>query len=304
MLAPHSHLGPYQIVKPIGSGGMGQVYEARDTRLNRRVAIKVVSEKFNERFIGEARAVAALNHPHICTLYDIGPDYLVMEFVEGAPLHGPLPLDTARVYALQIVDALDAAHRKGIMHRDLKPENILATATGIKALDFGLAKFFNSDPGAETQAIEYATQAGLIVGTVPYMSPEQAEGRRVDERSDVFSFGTVLYELLSGSRPFGGDTQAEIIAAVLRDAPRPLKTARPEIPESISLVIDKCLRKIPSRAVPHRWRFESRAPVGRFIDRLMPGHLHHRLRWRESFGLAGHDAHGPVTAESVQLTPK
>ena len=246
MLTPNSHLGPYQIVKPIGSGGMGQVYEARDTRLGRRVAIKVVSEKFSERFIGEARAVAALNHPHICTLYDIGPDYLVMEFVEGSPRRGPLPLDTVREYALQIVDALDAAHRKGIMPRDLKPENIFATAAGIKLLDFGLAKFFNIDAAAETQAVEFATQAGLIVGTVPYMSPEQAEGRRLDERSDVFSFGTVLYELLAGSRPFRGDTQAEIIAAVLRDAPRPLKSARPEIPESVTIVIDKCLRKSPS----------------------------------------------------------
>ncbi len=246
MLAPDSHLGPYQIVKAIGSGGMGQVYEARDTRLGRRVAIKVVSEKFNERFIGEARAVAALNHPHICTLYDIGADYLVMEFVEGAPLRGPLPLETAREYALQIVDALDAAHRKGIMHRDLKPENIFATPSGIKLLDFGLAKFFNPDPTAETQAVEYATQAGVVVGTVPYMSPEQAAGRHVDERSDVFSFGTVLYELLAGARPFVGDTQADIIAAVLRDVPRPLKSARPEIPESVSLVIDRCLRKSPT----------------------------------------------------------
>ena len=246
MLARHSHLGPYQIVKPIGSGGMGQVYEATDTRLGRRVAIKVVAEKFSERFIGEARAVAALNHPNICTLYDIGPDYLVMEFVEGTPLRGPLPLDTARVYALQIVDALDAAHSKGIMHRDLKPENILATASGIKLLDFGLAKFLASDSGTGTEVTEYLTQAGLVVGTLPYMSPEQAEGRRVDERSDLFSFGTVLYELLAGSRPFGGDTQADLIAAVLRDTPRPLKSTRPEIPESVTLVIDRCLRKSPA----------------------------------------------------------
>ena len=246
MLAPRSQLGPYQIVKPIGSGGMGQVYEATDTRLDRRVAIKVVAEGFSERFIGEARAVAALNHPHICTLYDIGPDYLVMEYVEGSPLRGPLPLDTARLYALQIVDALDAAHRKGILHRDLKPDNILATSTGIKLLDFGLAKFVTSEPGDEAQTIEHLTQAGLVVGTVPYMSPEQAEGRRVDERSDVFSFGTVLYELLAGSRPFGGDTQADIIAAVLRDAPPPLKSTRPEIPESVTLVIDRCLRKSPA----------------------------------------------------------
>ena len=179
------------------------------------------------------------------SLHNIGPDYLVMEFVDGTPLRGPLTLAAAREYALQIADALDTAHRKGIV-RDLKPDNILLTASGIKLLDFGLAKFFTTDPDAQTQVLVHVTQEGLLLGTIPYMSPEQAEGRHVDERSDMFSFGTVLYELLSGARPFDGGTQAEILAAVLRDEPRPLKTTHPEIPESVSIVIDKCLRKHPS----------------------------------------------------------
>ncbi|HEX2460381.1 MAG TPA: protein kinase [Vicinamibacterales bacterium] len=243
MLSPGSTLGPYQITKPIGAGGMGRVYEARDTRLGRRVAIKVVSEEFSERFIGEARAVGALNHPHICTLYDIGPNYLVMEYLDGRPLQGPLPLESVREYALQIVDALDAAHRNGIVHCDLKPGNILLTKSGIKLLDFGLAKVVRIDPNGETQALGCATQAGFVVGTFPYMSPEQAEGRTVDERSDMFSFGTVLYELLAGQRPFEGDTQAAIVAALLRDEPRPLKSTRSDISESLALVVDRCLRK-------------------------------------------------------------
>src|SRR5262245_50554066 len=170
---------------------MGEVYEARDKRLGRRVAIKIVSGDFSDRFIREARAVASLNHPNICTHYDIGPNYLVMEFVEGKPLSGPLPLEKTREYALQTADALDAAHRKGIVHRDLKPENILVTESGIKLLDFGLAKLVVPiEEDEETLGPEGATQAGLLLGTLPYMSPEQAEGRSVDTRSDIFSFGT------------------------------------------------------------------------------------------------------------------
>ncbi len=231
-MLPDLQLGPYEIVKLIGSGGMGKVYEARDTRLGRRVAIKVVAGEFNDRFIREARAVGALNHPHICTLYDIGPNYLVMEFVEGNPLRGPLPIEGVREYALQIADALDAAHRKGIVHRDLKPENILLTTSGIKLLDFGLAKVIPTGSDGETEAIDGATQAGMLLGTFPYMSPEQAEGRSVDARSDIFSFGTVLYELLAGKRPFSGDTHAATVAAVLRDEPRPLKELHPDVPEA------------------------------------------------------------------------
>jgi serine/threonine protein kinase len=241
-LDPDTQLGPYRIVKAIGRGGMGEVYEARDTRLGRRVAIKFVASEFSDRFIREARAVGGVSHPHICTLHDIGPNYLVMEFVEGKPLRGPLPLGTIREYALQIADALDAAHRKGIVHRDLKPDNIMLTESGIKLLDFGLAKVLASDTD-ETYADYEASQAGMVLGTFPYMSPEQVEGRSVDARSDIFSFGTVLYELVAGQRPFGGDTQVAVMAAVLRDEPPPLKAAHGHVPESVAQVISRCLRK-------------------------------------------------------------
>ena len=192
---PLSHgtrLGPYEILAPIGAGGMGEVYMARDTRLDRTVAIKVSKEKFSERFEREARAVAALNHPHICTLHDVGPDYLVMEFVDGKALKGPLPLDQALKYAAQICDALDAAHSKGITHRDLKPNNILVTKTGVKLLDFGLARIATSD--------QTFTMAGEVMGTPAYMAPEQWDGKPGDARSDIYAFGCVLYELLTGKR--------------------------------------------------------------------------------------------------------
>jgi TolB-like protein/Tfp pilus assembly protein PilF len=225
---------------------MGKVYEGRDTRLGRRVAIKIVSGDFSDRFIREARAVASLNHPHICTLYDVGPNYLVMEYVEGKPLSGPLPLEAIREYALQIADALDAAHRKGVVHRDLKPDNILLTQSGIKLLDFGLAKLLvPADENAETLVNEGATKAGMLLGTLPYMSPEQAEGRLVDTRSDIFSFGTVLYELMSGQRPFSGKTQAATLAALLRDEPRPLRDTHADIPEPVAQAIARCLSKRP-----------------------------------------------------------
>src|SRR6202022_2845157 len=180
---------------------MGEVYRATDTRLGREVAIKVAKEQFSERFEREAHAVAARNHPHICQLYDVGPNYLVMELVEGAPLKGPLPLDKAIEYAGQILDALDAAHKKGITHRDLKPANILVTATGLKLVDFGLAQVGTMAPsgGNTTQAMGL-TQAGTILGTAAYMSPEQVEAKSVDARSDIFSFGLVLYEMLTGRR--------------------------------------------------------------------------------------------------------
>src|SRR5207249_3768537 len=165
-------LGPYEIVAPIGAGGMGEVYRARDTRLNRTVAIKIASEQFSERFEGEARAVAALNHPNICTLYDVGPDYLVMEYIEGQPVKGPLPVDEALKLGIQIADALDAAHRKGIIHRDLKPANILLSKSGIKLLDFGLAKL-SQMPGPDDETVTQAiTKEGSIVGTMQYMPPE------------------------------------------------------------------------------------------------------------------------------------
>jgi eukaryotic-like serine/threonine-protein kinase len=199
---------------------MGDVYKARDTRLDRTIAIKVSKTEFSERFEREARAVAALNHPNICTLHDVGPDYLVMEYVEGAPLKGPLPLDQALNYAAQICDALDAAHKKGITHRDLKPANILVTKTGIKLLDFGLAKMAQAAKPMDDATLTMAlTGKNEIVGTLFYMSPEQlqaqATGEEIDARSDIFSFGLVLYEMLTGKRAFDGTSQASVIAAIL-----------------------------------------------------------------------------------------
>src|SRR5437773_2217801 len=209
-LASGVRFGPYEILASIGAGGMGEVYRARDTRLDRMVAIKVSQDKFSDRFEQEARAVAALNHPNVCRLYDVGPNYLVMELVEGTKLKGPLPVDDAVEYAGQILDALDAAHCKGITHRDLKPANILVTKQGIKLLDFGLAK--QTAPLKETDVTNALTQQGQIVGTLQYMSPEQLQGKEADARSDLFAFGCVLYEMLTGKRAFGGQNAASVIA--------------------------------------------------------------------------------------------
>jgi serine/threonine protein kinase len=216
-------LGPYEILWRIGAGGMGQVWKARDTRLDRVVAIKTSAEKFSERFETEARAVAALNHPNICTLYDVGPDYLVMEYVEGTEINGPMPLDQALTYAIQLASALEAAHRKFITHRDLKPANILVTKSGIKVLDFGLAKFeVSKAAAAEAETVARAlTQDGAIVGTLQYMAPEQLQGMPTDARADIFSFGCVLYEMITGKRAFDGTSTASVIAAVLERARHP-----------------------------------------------------------------------------------
>ncbi len=187
-LKPGAQLGPYRIQSALGAGGMGEVYRAHDTRLRRDVAVKVSAAQFTERFEREARAIAALNHPNICTLYDVGPNYLVMEYIEGAPLKGPLPLDQALKFAAQICDALDAAHRKGITHRDLKPANILVTKAGVKLLDFGLAKF-HAQPG------ETLTASNVVMGTPAYMAPEQKEGKECDARTDIYALGLVLREM-------------------------------------------------------------------------------------------------------------
>src|SRR5256885_16127666 len=186
-LAIGTRLGPYEILASIGAGGMGEVYKARDTRLDRTVAVKICAEQFSERFEREAHAIAALNHPNICTLHDVGPNYLVMEYIEGHPAKGPLPLDQALRLAIQIADAQDAAHRKGIVHRDLKPANILVTKSGVKLLDFGLAKIQPTVTGGD--ATLTATAPGTIMGTLHYMSPEQVQGKEMDARSDVFSLG-------------------------------------------------------------------------------------------------------------------
>lgn len=196
-LTAGAQLGPYRVETQIGKGGMGEVWRAHDPRLNRTVAIKRSAQPFTDRFEREARAVAALNHPNVCQIYDVGPDYLVMEYIEGAPIKGPLPVGLALKYAEQICDALDAAHCRGITHRDLKPANILLSRQGIKLLDFGLAQM---GPGADNPTMMALTQTGAVMGTPAYMAPEQREGKPADARSDIYSFGCVLYEMLTGRR--------------------------------------------------------------------------------------------------------
>jgi serine/threonine-protein kinase len=257
-LATGTKLGPYEIVSPLGAGGMGEVYRALDSRLNRDVAIKVSAAQFTERFEREAQAIAALNHPNICTLHDIGPNYLVMEFIDGTPLKGPLPVDQTLRYAIQICDALEAAHKKNIIHRDLKPANILVIASGVKLLDFGLAKIETPqvvDGVTQTFAL---TEVGVVMGTAAYMSPEQAKGEVSDARSDIFSFGVVLCEMLNGLSPFARNSPIETMSAILRDEP-----ATTYAPPNISAVIARCLRKSAAD------RFQSIAEVRSAIERAM-----------------------------------
>src|SRR5262245_36899715 len=249
IVQPGSYLGPYEVLAQVGAGGMGEVWKARDTRLHRSVAIKTSREQFSERFEREARTVAALNHPHICQLYDVGPNYLVMEYVEGQPLRTPLPLDQALKYGAQICDALDAAHRKSIVHRDLKPDNILVTKTGVKLLDFGLARI-GSAVTADDKTEGGLTGKGQILGTLHYMSPEQLRGEKADSRSDLFSFGLVLYEMLTGKRAFDGSSPASVIAAILeREAPSVASVA----PAILDRVLRRCLAKDPEL----RWQSAS-----------------------------------------------
>jgi Tol biopolymer transport system component/predicted Ser/Thr protein kinase len=245
-LAPGDRLGPYEILAPIGAGGMGEVFKARDTRLGRTVAIKVSAGRFNERFEREARAVAALSHPNICTLFDVGPDYLVMEYIDGKPLKGPLPLETVLRYAREIAAALDAAHRLNIIHRDLKPANILVTKGGIKLLDFGLAKVNTPVSKSDETVTKALTEEGTILGTLQYMSPEQLEGKDTDARSDIFSFGCVLYEMITGRVAFHGESKASIIAAILDREPQPLIG----VPAALARAIQRAMAKDPD----DRWQ--------------------------------------------------
>jgi len=245
-LSAGDKLGPYEILASIGAGGMGQVYRARDARLNRDVAIKVSGEQFSERFESEAKAIAALNHPNICQIYDVGPDFLVMEYIDGRPIVDceqprALPPDEALQLARQIAAALETAHGKGIIHRDLKPANILVTSGGVvKLLDFGLAKQnHDSLTDNETQSIGI-TQVGTIMGTPAYMSPEQAEGKPADARSDIFSFGAVLYEMLAGRRAFSGGSSAATLGAIVHKNPELLNA-----PPALEAIVRKCLSKSP-----------------------------------------------------------
>jgi Tol biopolymer transport system component len=270
-LATGTKLGPYEIESPLGAGGMGEVYRARDTRLERTVAIKILPAQFSsdpvrkQRFEREAKTISSLNHPHICVLYDVGQqdgtDYLVMECVEGETLgrrleKGPLPLEQVLKFGAQIADALDKAHRSGIVHRDLKPGNIMLTPGGAKLLDFGLAK--PAVPLATAATLTAAkhspvTEQGTIIGTFQFMSPEQVEGKEVDGRSDIFSLGAVLYEMLTGLRAFEGKSQLSVASAILEKEPAPISSVKPMTPPALDHAIKKCLAKLPDE----RWQSAS-----------------------------------------------
>ena len=257
-LTPGTRLGPYEIESLIGSGGMGEGYKAHDGRLNRTVAIKRLIADNACQFQSEARAIAALNHPHICQIYDVGPDYLVLEDLQGEPISGPVTREEAVRLASQIADALHAAHERGILHRDLKPANVMVVRQGgslhAKLLDFGIAQLTSADPSATR------TLAGDVTGTPAYMSPEQAAAKPLDARSDVFSFGAVLYELLAGTRAFTGDSTAQILSAVLRDDPSPLAA-----PPALQEIVKRCLAKDPHR------RFQTMADVSQALRHLTGG---------------------------------
>ena len=274
-LATGARIGPYEIVTPLGSGGMGEVYKARDTRLHRTVAIKIIrthlsgDAEFRSRFQREAHAIAALQHPHVCTLYDVGhqngTDFLIMEYVEGETLadrlsKGAVPLDQALKIAIEIADALDKAHRQGIVHRDLKPGNIMITKSGAKLLDFGLAKLRptnQQEMGAVSSSLATApaplTERGTIIGTLQYMAPEQLEAKESDARTDIFAFGAVLYEMISGHRAFEGNSPASVIGAILRSEPTPLSTFGAMSPPILDHLVARCLAKDPDE----RWQTTS-----------------------------------------------
>jgi Tol biopolymer transport system component len=275
MIAPGSRLGPYEILSAAGAGGMGEVYRARDTRLERTVAIKVLPEhlsnnaELRQRFEREAKAISSLSHPHICGLYDVGEQdgaaYLVMEFLEGETLtdrlaRGRLPTDQLLRFAIEIADALDKAHRQGIVHRDLKPGNIMITKSGVKLLDFGLAKLraleSPAPPGAlsglatELTPSAPLTERGSILGTFQYMAPEQLEGKEADSRSDIFAFGAVLYEMATGQKAFSGKSQASLIASILEHDPPAISSLQPMVPPALDRVVRTCLAKDPD----DRWQ--------------------------------------------------
>lgn len=310
-IAPGSRLGPYEIVASIGAGGMGEVYRAIDTRLDRTVAVKVLSPQFagtpelRERFQREARAISSLSHPHICALYDVGHqdgvDFLVMEFMEGTTLaerllRGPLPLDQVLRLGQQIADALHHAHRQGITHRDLKPGNIMITKSGAKLLDFGLAK---ARVAVQTSAdgttrIEQAplTQEGTLLGTVPYMAPEQLEGQVTDSRTDIFALGAVLYEMTTGRRAFAGRSTASLIASILSDEPPAISSVQPLTPPALERLVRICMAKDPDarRQTAHdvaadlKWIAEgnSGASIG-----IAPAVFSRRFLWIAAAALIG-----------------
>ena len=267
-LTSGTKLGPYEIISPLGVGGMGEVYRACDTRLDRTVAVKILPSHLSsdpeakQRFEREARAISSLNHPNICTLYDVGQvngiDYLVMEFLEGQTLSerlikGPLPLEQMLKCGIEMCEGLEKAHKTGVIHRDLKPGNIMLTKSGAKLMDFGLAKAATASAPSSSltmtlsgpSADQPLTARGMVVGTFQYMSPEQVEGKEADARSDIFALGAVLYEMLTGRRAFTGKTQASIVAAILAAEPQPISTLQPMTPPALDRVVATCLAKDP-----------------------------------------------------------
>src|SRR6185295_8762354 len=251
----------YKILEQIGSGGMGDVYLAEDTTLDRKVALKILPPDLTgdtdrrARFTREAKALAALNHPNIVTVHSVeeagGVHFITMELVKGQTISALLPrkgfgLDKFFEIAIPLVDALAAAHQQGIAHRDLKPANVMVSENGrVKVLDFGLAKAEVSSQDGGALPTRSATQEGRVVGTPAYMAPEQAEGKTVDARSDIFSLGIVFYEMLTGERPFGGGTAASVVASILKDTPRPVRELQPAIPRELARLVHRCLAKDP-----------------------------------------------------------
>jgi Tol biopolymer transport system component len=270
VLKPDDVIGPYVVIAPTGAGGMGEVYKARDTRLGRIVALKVIraeekaGSELSHRFAAEARAIAALNHSHICAIYDVGHHegnrYLVLEYLEGESLadrlqRGPLSATEVLTYSIEMADALDFAHRHGVIHRDLKPSNVfLCRGAGVKLLDFGLAKMRaaapDTDAGANlaTEPLDITTES-TIVGTLPYLAPERLDGHAADARSDIFAYGAILYEMTTGRKAFGGKTQAQLIAAILKSDPPPIEP-RPDLPSALPWIVQQCLAKDPE----DRWQ--------------------------------------------------
>ena len=291
-LTSGTKLGPYEIQSPLGAGGMGEVYRAKDVRLDRTVAVKVLashlssSPELKQRMEREARAISSLNHPHICHLYDIGSqdgtDYLVMEFLEGETLaerlrKGALPLNEILKIGTAVAEALAVAHRQGIVHRDLKPGNIMLTKGGAKLMDFGLAKSgggglgsgASSAPllsGARTMSqaspVSPLTTAGTMIGTIQYMSPEQIEGKEADARSDLFALGAVLYEMVTGARPFEGKSQISVASAILEKEPEPISVVQPLTPPAFEHIVAACLAKNPEDRFRDRARRRAAVEVG------------------------------------------
>ena len=307
-LGTGTRLGPYELISVIGAGGMGEVYRARDTRLDRTVAVKILPEHLSanadlkQRFEREARTISSLSHPNICSLYDIGHqdgiDFLVMEFLEGETLaerlsKGALPMDQVLRYGMQIADALDKAHKQGIVHRDLKPGNIMITKSGIKLLDFGLAKLqapvqeVISEVSSLPTRQRDLTAEGTIIGTLQYMSPEQLEGREADARTDLFALGLILYEIATGRKAFTGKSQASLIAAILSSEPKPISAIQPLSPPAFDRLVKNCLAKDPEDRwqtahdvmLELRWIAEGGSQAG--IPSPVTSHRRHRewLAW-------------------------